>query len=314
MAHWWVANMTINQILIKNPVKDEISKAVAATFGKKELQAGYILEDVYTYCNADHTGTYYKYRLEHKDCANYAKVIKHFRQVAAVESDAGKWRITLSNLTFELSKPSQLSGGDALYNLPNMNQDIQSAVWIVEGEKKVKYLGLRGILATTTGNATGIKQFNWQPLAGREIVIWRDNDASGLKWQDELISILQALNCIIKLVDVDALNLPVKGDCIDWLKQFRLDHNRIATFEDIQALSMVNVAKSDCIQTPTNDLNHGADASISSPLNRITVSLLCAANIEPEPISWIWNGYLAKGNYTFLPVWRVRVKQPLRLH
>ncbi len=173
--------MMINHIAMIEPLADDILKAVASTFGKKELATGYTLEGVYTFCNADHTGAYYKFRFEHKDNANHAKVIKHFRQVADGEADAGKWRITESNLNFELSKPSQLAGGDTIYNLPKISLDTQSVIWIVEGEKKVKHLESRGILATTTGNATGVKQFNWQPLAGRDVILWRDADDSGLK-------------------------------------------------------------------------------------------------------------------------------------
>ena len=232
--------MNDNHIGMIEPLADDLLKRVASTFGKKQLDAGYTLEDVYTFCEADYTGAYYKFRLEHKDSAHYAKVIKHFRLTVEGEAETDKWLITESNLTFELSKPNTLANGDALYNLPKVSLDTNSTIWIVEGEKKVKYLGLRGILATTTGNATGLKQFDWQPLAGRDIVLWPDHDSSGLKWRAELILILQALNCTINLVDVAALNLAVKGDCIDWLKQFKTDNNRIATIEDLQALPMLN--------------------------------------------------------------------------
>lgn len=39
----------------------------------------------------------------------------------------------------------------------------------------------------------------------------------------------------------------------------------------------------------------GVDMYVSTEFQQSTISLQCAAEITPEPISWLWNGWLAKG-------------------
>ncbi len=96
-------------------------------------------------------------------------------------------------------------------------------------------------------------------------------------------------------MDINALNLPVKGDCIDWLKQFQADNKVNATLYDIRALSLLDVVKSDLHKTPTSDLKQATGVSASTKDYHTTVTLRCASSIDPEGISWLWNGYLAKG-------------------
>ncbi len=71
------------------------------------------------------------------------------------------------------------------------------------------------------------------------VIDWRDNDKAGIEWQDELIAILHALHCKIKWIDVAALNLPAKGDCVDWLADFERVNNHKATSSDIFNLPMI---------------------------------------------------------------------------
>ncbi len=64
-------------------------------------------------------------------------------------------------------------------------------------------------------------------------------------------------------------------------------------FNDLHQLNGLEAVKAQLavIQTPVSDLKVVTDVM---PL-AINVSLLCAANITPEPIRWLWNGWLAKG-------------------
>lgn len=45
------------------------------------------------------------------------------------------------------------------------------------------------------------------------------------------------------------------------------------------------------------DDNMGLEARALGAHNRVTVSLQCAADITPEPINWLWHGWLAKGKF-----------------
>lgn len=181
--------------------------------------------------------------------------------------------------------------GTKLYNLHRLAKYPDKPVFLVEGEKCVDALTKLKLLATTSGGATSAKDVNWQILARREVIIWPDNDPAGLQYAIDVTAKLTRLNATIKQIDIAALNLPVKGDCYDWLVQFKASQGRDATSADIEALPL----KTYHIQAPASDYLQ-AGSTTSLPDNYYpTVSLQCAADITPEPINWLWNGWLAKG-------------------
>ena len=58
---------------------------------------------------------------------------------------------------------------------------------------------------------------DWRALAGRDVLIWRDNDASGRHYANSVLVMLRPLGCRVKVIDVDLLGLAPKGDAVDWL-------------------------------------------------------------------------------------------------
>ena len=82
---------------------------------------------------------------------------------------------------------------------------------------KADALAKLGLLATTSGGADSSKRADWQPLAGRAALIWRDNDEAGKRYAEEVATILTGLGCTVSFVDVAKLDLPPKGDAVDWL-------------------------------------------------------------------------------------------------
>ncbi len=183
------------------------------------------------------------------------------------------------------------ASGTTLYNLHRLAKYQTKPVYLVEGEKCVEALTKLKLLATTSGGASSDDKADWQPLAGREVIAWADNDDAGLDYIARVTHKLKALNTTVKQIDVDALNLPAKSDCVDWLAKFEAEHGRTATKADIEALSHITKP----IQAPTSNYLHAGDTA-SLPVNYYTtVSLQCAADITPEPIHWLWNGWLAKG-------------------
>lgn len=185
----------------------------------------------------------------------------------------------------------KFENGSPLYNLHRIAKHDTATVYLVEGEKCVEALTKLKLLATTSGGASSDDKADWTPLAGRDVVIWADNDDMGLGYGERVRQKLTALGCTVKHIDINALNLPIKGDCVDWLVGFEAEHGNIATKADIEALPL----KTDFIQTPTSDYLQAGNTNPLPNYNHISVSLQCAADITPEAIHWLWNGWLAKG-------------------
>lgn len=139
--------------------------------------------------------------------------------------------------------------GTPLYNLHRLAKYPNAIVYLVEGEKCVEALTKLKLLATTSGGASSDDKADWQPLAEREVIAWADNDDAGLGYISRVTERLKALNTNVKQIETDALNLPIKGDCVDWLQRFNQHHEHYATKADIEALLL----KTDVIQALTND-------------------------------------------------------------
>ena len=246
-------------------MSNETEKQAARRLMASKLKEDYTAEALHTYTDTEGNSLYWRIRLTH---ATLDKVIRPMR---------------LHDGVYLLKEPQYPHGQKPLYNLHQLARDIDKTVFIVEGEKCADALIKLGLLATTSGGADSVKATNWQILAGREVVIWPDNDNAGIKFQTDLLEKLHPLNCKIKCLDVETLNLPAKGDCVDWLVAFEKLNPQKATDDDIHALPL----KSDFIQMPPSDYIQAGKASISTESYHATVSLQCAYDIEPEAISWL---------------------------
>jgi hypothetical protein len=109
-----------------------------------------------------------------------------------------------------------------LFNLPKLlAPDLNPSsepVFLVEGEKCVCRLEPLGFLVTTSAHgAKGARVTDWEPLAGRFVVILPDNDESGQTYEDTSASFLMQLSprAMVKVVRLPGL--PEKGDIEDWL-------------------------------------------------------------------------------------------------
>lgn len=104
-------------------------------------------------------------------------------------------------------------------------------VYLVEGEKCVNALLDLGISATTTGGATSVDKCDLAPLQGRKCVIWRDNDNSGISWQNDLITALESLTIAHEVINVAGVTMPAgkpladKADCYDFIQAHYADGN-----------------------------------------------------------------------------------------
>ena len=199
----------------------ESPKDAARRLMAHKLKTGYTAEALHTYTDTEGNSLYWRIRLRH------ATLCKFIRPMALI------------NGVYELGEPQYAHGQKPLYNLHQLTLDPDKTVFIVEGEKCADSLNKLGLLATTSGGADSIRATNFEILSNRDVIIWRDNDDAGIKWQTDLIDMLQPLNCKIKLVDIATLNLPAKGDCVDWLADFERLNNRKVTIDDIYALPQI---------------------------------------------------------------------------
>jgi len=195
------------------------------------LNAGYSLDEKAggaIHCYTTKENAFIFARLRFKNPATGKKEIRPIHK-----KDSGDWVI----------KAAEFTDGTPLYNLHDICSPARQAetVVLVEGERCVDLLIACGILATTSGGAQSAEKADWAPLAGRNVLIWPDNDPAGIKYAEQAAAKLKKQGCTLSQVDVAALDLPEKGDCVDWLASFREKNSADATAQDIWALSTVTL-------------------------------------------------------------------------
>ncbi|RZU43459.1 DUF3631 domain-containing protein [Edaphobacter modestus] len=169
--------------------------------------------NVYPYRNMDGTPSFYNLRILQADNN------KTFRMM----SDGGNG--------FELRRHNSLrrETGWPLYGLSTLSCD--GAVWVVEGERDADSLAAFGLPAVTSGGSSTDEAADWTPLAGREVVIWPDNDEAGRSYGERVARKLGTLGTSVSCIDVGSLGLGEKEDCSDWLAR-----HRYACADDVRAL------------------------------------------------------------------------------
>jgi len=185
---------------------------------KRLLEGGWTKSGFYTYQKANGDFSHAKIRLNQPAGSNEKKWIR------PISFNGKEWVI----------KEPDFEDGKPLYLLPSIVNNLDATVYVVEGEKCVDALAKLGLIATTSGAADSANKANWSYLAGRAIIIWRDFDLAGLHYAQEVTRRLLAIECSVTWVDVEKLNLPAKGDCVDWLEA-----NPTATKANIEALPLI---------------------------------------------------------------------------
>lgn len=230
----------------------DIIKEQARELASQFIRQGYKPQGLHHYVSAEGEWLYSRMRLNHPE---KTKIIRPFYQ---------------ENGNYIMGEP-KFQGKKPLYQLP-LIKDAEVVFW-VEGEKKVDSLVGMGLIATTSGGATSHDGADFEPLRGKKVFIWADFDESGKAHAEAVKAILEGLNCDVRLIDVKALNLPIKGDVVDWLQM-----NPSATKEDVLGLPLMPMEQK---------VEHG-------------VVLLKASDLKPKPINWIWDGWIAGGKFHLL--------------
>jgi putative DNA primase/helicase len=179
----------------------EFPKDAARRLAAGALRDGYKAQALHEYRDADGTPLLWRIRCKHTDTGD-----KWIRPM--------HW----NGASYAIGEPPGPAAGKPLYRLPELlAADPAALVLIVEGEWCADHLHRMSLISTTSGSAASTSGTDWTPLRGRHCLIWGDHDAPGSKYADEVAEILHGMGCTVELIDVAALNLPKKGDAVDWL-------------------------------------------------------------------------------------------------
>ncbi|HRS12979.1 MAG TPA: AAA family ATPase [Sedimentisphaerales bacterium] len=98
-------------------------------------------------------------------------------------------------------------------------------VVVVEGEKKADALIALGICATTSPCGAGkAAHADWRPLAGKQVVLWPDNDEPGRLHMKTVAGLLSKLDPkpVVSTIEPNDLDLATKEDAYDFIEQCRV--------------------------------------------------------------------------------------------
>tara|TARA_R110002020_G_scaffold53905_8_gene150471 strand:+ start:6518 stop:8458 length:1941 start_codon:yes stop_codon:yes gene_type:complete len=103
-------------------------------------------------------------------------------------------------------------GEPILYRIPDLLENVEDPVFVVEGEKDADRLVSLGFLAVTVPNGSWPDDLSH--LSGRRVFVLSDNDAAGEK---KAALAIEKLSGIATVSRVELPGLPDKGDVSDWL-------------------------------------------------------------------------------------------------
>jgi len=200
---------------------DSWVKHHARQLSRKAIADGHKPQSLHEYTDPDGNPTHWRIRLKHPDTGD-----KWIRPL--MRDGAG----------FTLKQPNY-PNGTPLYRLHELAARQAETVLIVEGETCADTLSKLNILASTSGAADSAGKADWSILAGGIVTVWPDNDEAGQRYAQAVKAALETIGCTVAVIDVAALDLPAKGDCVDWLAM-----HPNATAADVHALLKIDPRES----------------------------------------------------------------------
>lgn len=157
---------------------------------------------------------------------------------------------------------------------------------VTEGELKADAARSIGLAAVTSSHGCeSARRSDWTPLGGREIIILADNDPGGLRYAQEVAAILTALGAVIRIVCLPGL--PPKGDICDWLSPGGPMDAK--TGEECRDAILALADAAPVFDPAQAHADEAPEAEESRPV------LVCLADVEPEPLRWLWPGRIPLG-------------------
>lgn len=179
--------------------------------------------------------------------------------------------------------------------------DTTQPVIVVEGEKCTDALTAIGIenVVTWSHGAGSVHKSDWTVLADTpEVRILPDCDNAGRKASEDVATILHDRNpsVIIKIVQLDGLD--EHGDVVDWIDAHDSteDADLCDFFNSIVAKTSPwtpTAIESQSTESATQDSTDNATPRKRSIVRKV-------ANVQPEPVTWLWRDRVACGKVTLL--------------
>ena len=175
-----------------------------------------------------------------------------------------------------------------LYNRGRLKQT--DTITVVEGEKCVHALHEYNIVATTSPAGAGKAEYaDWTPLAGKNVILWPDNDLAGHNHMKQVKRILEKLEPAtrISVIEPSSLDLQEKEDCCNYIEQLKTIEADVQSelYRVLQQAKPKGVAAG--VSQRIEDIIHGKFnvvslpwQSLSSLTNAImpgTVTLICGS-------------------------------------
>ena len=222
----------------------ETPKSAARRLAAGAVRDGYAPQALHTYTDPDGQPLYWRIRAKNAAGEKWIRPMK------------------LTGAGYALGEPAAeaFPGGKPLYRLHELASSPGKQVIVTEGELKADMLAALGLLVTTSGAADSAAKADWQPLAGRDVLIWPDHDEAGQRYAQAVQEVLTPLGCAVRALDVATLGLATKGDAADWLAA----HPQ-ATADDVLALTCAPAAQPDEVQpTAGDDISTPFDALVAT--------------------------------------------------
>lgn len=162
-----------------------------------------------------------------------------------------------------------------LYRLPVVAA--ADLVVLVEGEKCADVLEAMGVAATTVmqGSNVPLETVDFSPLAGKQVITWADNDATGRAFMEKVGAILRGFGCSVTPVSIPA-GAPPKWD--------------VADTDSDQAFALLREARDRLALLPTVIPTPAVDRS----MKLLTLSQLAAI----EPPKWLIHEIIPEASFT----------------
>ncbi len=245
----------------------EARRAARELFADK-LAAGWQPRALDTYRAADGAVLFHRVRFDAPPGSDAEKFIR------PIHHDGSGWRV---------GEPPVPPQGKALFRLPQLLQAHPlQPVYVVEGEKAARAPLRLGLVVTTSGGASSAASADWSPLRGRRVRIWPDHDGAGARYGEEVGALTKVYAASVQMLDLGVLRLPQKGDAHDWERA-----NPGAVVADVEVL-------------PWRPWQPGGVKPPPPDMSIPRLRTICAADIVPQPVRWLWPGRIAIGKLTVI--------------
>ncbi|MDR3416168.1 MAG: AAA family ATPase [Nevskia sp.] len=243
---------------------------VLQTLLAPEFEAGWRPADMYAYRAADRSTLFLRLLLLRSRGRGRKGPTRAFQ---AVHHDGSRWH---------LGEPPHPPQGRVPYMLPVLTHArADLPAYLVQDEPSADALCGLGLIAVTSGEALPVGETDWNALRARRVRIWTDDTRAGRRFLRQAVQHAGALGCTVQVLHYHAgLAVRDHGTPQQWIAA-----HPAATTDDVEALDWRSLPSA----------NPSASPQLPPQL-----ATLCAADVSPAAVRWLWPGRIAIGKLTLI--------------